>query len=346
MDMTKLPEIQIYFTLTDENDNSVLGVTREEITLHIDTSAQNIASLKSALEGKEYLAVGLLIDRSGSMKKALDQTKEAAFAFTKRLSMSDQIAVISFDDRVRVDSGFTKDRSLTENAINGIDLGKDTALYDAILKGVELLKEIPTQRRALVILSDGKDTKSTSQRSEALAAVKSKGISLFSIGLGPKIEENILIELSSETGGDFFKAAKAEDLLLLYQTIAEQLQNQYVLTFTSSFGRDDDWHDLHMTYKDPGGKEFGIIKRYLATTNPGVARGTLTRAQKKREAQNASWYTIIGAFFGLVLSLIILGVLKLTRPDAKLLSLAGIGLVISLTALGAIIGTVLGFGLI
>ena len=89
----------------------------------MDDAPQKISSLKSALEGGEYLAIALLFDRSGSMKKALEQTKEAGLAFLKRMSEEDQIAVISFDDTVRVDDNFSKDRALLENAIYYEEVG-------------------------------------------------------------------------------------------------------------------------------------------------------------------------------------------------------------------------------
>ncbi|MFC2163712.1 VWA domain-containing protein, partial [Acidobacteriota bacterium] len=221
IDVSQIPEIHLYFSVTDETGNSILGLTEEEILLTADEAPQVISSLKSALEGKEYLAVALLFDRSGSMKKALEQTKKAAINFVKRMSLDDQIAVISFDDIVRVDSNFSKDRVMTENAIRGIDLGKDTALYDAIKQALSLLQNTQTKRQAIVTLSDGKDTKSKLNKEEILLEAKNSGVPLFTLGLGANVDEKGLIDMSSETGGNFFKAASPEDLLLLYQTIAE-----------------------------------------------------------------------------------------------------------------------------
>lgn len=338
VDISGLPEISVYFTLTDDTGNSVLGATADEIAVSIDGAAQKISLLKSALEGGEFLAVGLILDRSGSMKQALDKTKMAAINFTKRMSERDQLAVISFDDHVRVDSGFSKDLALVEKAIAGITIGKDTALYDAVQKGLELLEKVSTRRQALVLLSDGKDTRSKLKKADVLGAAKDKSVSLFTIGLGPSVDEANLAELAAETGGNFFRAAEPGDLLQLYQTIAEQLKNQYVLVFDSSFGRDEAWHDLSIAYKDPLGSEFKETKKFLATTSPGVSRGILTGALRRQEYQSYGWAAGLGALIGLGLGLLILIVIRLLRREAGLYWLYLLGLLLAAAILGGILG--------
>jgi len=337
IDVSEIPEIHLYFSVTDETGNSILGLTEAEIQLAVDGAPQIISSLKSALEGREFLAVALLFDRSGSMKKALDQTKDAAINFVKRMSVDDQIAVISFDDIVRVDSNFSKDRAITENAIKAIDLGKDTALYDAIEKALSLLKNTQTKRQAIVTLSDGKDTKSKLLKEEILLEAKNNGIPLFTLGLGANIDENSLIELSNETGGSFFKAATPDDLLLLYQTIAEQLKNQYVLSFKLTFGMDEKWHDLKIMFKDPQGKEYASTREFIASKGPGVSRETMAGFERKIERRNILSILAIGAFIGLGFGLLLLLFIRLARPEVAIISLTAFGLVLSTMILGAII---------
>ena len=338
VDLTGLPQMSVYFTLTDANDRSVLGISETEIDLSIDYAPQKILSLQSALEGGEFLAVSLVIDRSGSMKESMPQTKEAAVNFVKRISQGDQIALVSFDDHVRVDADFSGDRDLTAKAINDISLGKDTALYDAVGKSLELLEKMETKRQAVIILSDGMDNRSQVKKENILAESKKRNISLFSIGLGPDIEEDSLIELAGETGGTFLKAAEPGDLLLLYQTIADQLNNQYKLIFSSTFGRDDSWHTLQIGYRDPSGEEFKTARTFLATTSPGVARGALSQAEQKGEQKQMILATGIGAVLGLALALLILMIIKLVRPETEFRALYILGIVLTSIILGGILG--------
>jgi VWFA-related protein len=338
MDISALPEIIVYFTVLDDAEKAILGISSEEIEVRIDGISQAVSSLRSALEGDESLAVVLAFDRSGSMKNALEETKRAASDFLERMSAGDRVAVVSFDDAVRVDCDLSSDQSLVKNAIDGIDLGRDTALYEAIRKGLEILEGASTRRQALVILSDGKDTKSKLKRSEVLSLAKDKAVPIFTIGLGTEVDETCLIELASGTGGSFFPAARPQDLLRLYQTIAEQLRNQYILTFRSSFGQDDSWHDLELSFNDPAGKTAGWRQKFLATTSPGVSRGALSRHLGARDRDDLFVAAGLGALAGFCLGLFLFLLIRLTRGRDRLFWPLILGLVLTCTILGAIVG--------
>lgn len=344
VDITRLPEIAVYLTVLDDSGKSILGIAEDEIEVTIDGVAQAVSSLRSALEGGEYLAVGLIFDRSGSMKKALDETKQAAVNFLKRMSAGDQVAVVSFDDKVRVDSDLSADRGLVENAIKGIGLGKNTALYDAAQKGLEIMGKASTKRLALIILSDGRDNRSRLKRPEVLSMAKDKSVPLFTIGLGSEVEESCLTDLASGTGGNFFRAAGPQDLIRLYQTIAEQLQNQYILTFSSSFGRDEAWHDLHLMFKNPTGSTAGWNRKFLATTSPGVSRGALSRFLSKPGRHSRSLSAGLGALLGLCVGILLLLLIRFVRRREHLFWPYILGLLLAGTLLGAVVG-LLAFGI-
>ena len=344
VDITRLPEITVYLTVLDGSGKSILGIADREIEVAIDGVAQAVSSLRSALEGGEHLAIGLVFDRSGSMKKAFAESKQAAIDFLKRMSGDDRVAVLSFDDAVRVDCELSPDRGLVEKAIQGIGLGKDTALYDAVQKGLEILDKASTKRLALVILSDGKDNRSRLKRPDVLSLAKNKSVPLFTIGLGSEIDEGSLIDLASGSGGNFFRAAGPQDLIRLYQTIAEQIRNQYVLTFSSSFGRDDAWHDLQITFREPSGEVMGASRRFLATTSPGVSREALSRFLSRPKRHSQSFSAGLGAILGFVLGILLLSLVGLIRRREPLFWPYIMGLLLAGTLLGAIVG-LLAFGI-
>lgn len=343
VDLTRLPEITVYLSILDDAGKSVLGIAPQEIEVTIDGTAQTVSSVRSALEGGEGMAVGLVFDRSGSMKTALEEAKQAVLDFLGRMSAGDLAAVVSFDDKVRVDSDLTADRGLAEAAIRGIGLGKDTALYDAIEKGMEILGRASTKRPALIILSDGKDNRSRLNRSDVLAMAKEKSVPLFTIGLGSGVDEGSLIALSSGSGGNFFRAAGPRDLIRLYQAIADQLRNQYILTFSLSSGRDDAWHDLRLVFKAPSGEDMGAEQKFLATTSPGVSREALSRFLDRPKRLSRSFTAGIGAIIGFSFGAILLLLVGLVRRRERLFRPYVVGLLAAGTLLGAIVG-LLAFG--
>jgi VWFA-related protein len=336
IDLSSLPEVHLYLTATDSEGNSILGLTDREILITLDDKPQSIQSLISALEGNEKLAVALLFDRSGSMKKALEEAKAAALDFIERMSTEDQIGIISFDDLVRVDAEFTADRTVIEEAIKTINLGRDTALFDAIDKALDMLKEVPTNRQALVILSDGKDTKSRLKRSDVLPKAKSQGVPLFTINLALEGDQENLAALSTETGGASFQAAVPADLLNLYQKIAEQLNNQYLINFRTDV--DERFHNLKISVQEPGGESFEIKRDFVASKGRGIQRERVAGLERDLTKKSIVLWAAIGAFFGLLLGLFILIILRIGRPDINLLSPLTIALFLSSVFLGVVFG--------
>jgi len=338
IDLSRLPRIELYLTVTDENSRSVLGLTDQELAAAVDDVPQKTLSVKSALTQGQALTVALVIDRSGSMSRAMLEAKEAAVEFSRRLSLGDRMAVISFDDTVSLDLDLSQDHDQVEQAIERIKLGRDTALYDAVQKALDVLHASGGPRQAVVILSDGKDNRSKRTKDEILAEVNGLSIPLFTIGLGRGIDEAGLAELASRTGGHFFKAAAAKDLWLLYQAIAEQLTNQYYLSFDLASGLDEKWHSLKVLLKAPSGAEASTTKPFIATTGPGVSRPTLQRLEQKVEKSDAILKTILGAGAGLLLGTLILLVIGLARRPRPLPVPASVGLVLSFLILGGIVG--------
>jgi len=338
LNLTQLPDVHCYFTITDELDNYYLGLSREQLEITIDGVPQENIKLISAIDNGEYLAIALLFDRSGSMKSAFDLTKKAAVEFVQRMSIHDEIAVLSFDDIVRVDSPFSADKVLIENSINGISMGKNTALYDAVKEALSLFEKIVTNRQAIVIFSDGMDTRSKSTRENVFTDAQKLDIPLYFIGLGEKVNESSLRELAEGTGGHFFQAASPEEILLLYQKIAKQLQNQYILTFPSTFGEDEEWHDLNLVFKELSGDEFSIQRKYQATKGPGVSRDVVAGFERQSETETFLISLGIGAFVGLFFGLLIVFIIKLSRPDIPIFSFLVIGVVLCAMLLGGILG--------
>jgi VWFA-related protein len=341
VDVTRLPDIDVYLTVTDARGNSILGLTELEVSVGLDDVPQKIGALTSALAGGEFLAVALLFDRSGSMKKALDQTKDAAEQFLKRLSVDDRMAIVGFDDKVRIEAAFTADRPTLQTALNGLALGNDTALYDAIRTALGLFKDVATKRQAILVLSDGKDTRSKAKVEEVLAEAKKLSVPIFALALGDAVDETALRHLADETGGSVMKASRPEELLFLYQKIADQLKNQYLLRFTSTFGRDDRWHNLRIRVTSAGDPIALGQRDFISSFGLGVSRDVISGIERREEKHDVLIYAALGALGGLILSLLLLTLLRLVRRDLTFRPILVVGIVVLLLLLGGIVGVLI-----
>ncbi|HEV2855414.1 MAG TPA: VWA domain-containing protein [Thermoanaerobaculia bacterium] len=94
-------------------------------------------------------------------------------------------------------------------------------------------------RRAILLLSDGKDEGSRFTYEEALELARRAGVTVDSIGLGEEVEKRKLARLSEETGGRAFFPRDADELAGIYAAIQEELRAQYLIAYQSSTPRTD-----------------------------------------------------------------------------------------------------------
>jgi VWFA-related protein len=186
------------------------------------------------LEDQQAVGVVLAIDASGSMEEGalIERVKEAAHEFVAGASPNDQMAIISFNGQVVLEEGFTTDKDVLDTAIEGITLGEDTALYDAIVRSASLFEDSSLQPN-IVVFSDGEDNASNADQGRAEAAVKKVGGTVFAVGVdNPGFDS--LAEIASATGGSATVATDPAGVGELFAGVQTTLHRQYVVTYASS----------------------------------------------------------------------------------------------------------------
>jgi len=280
IDVTALPEVRAFVSVLDDAGQSVKGLRRESFALADaplgGTSREQIADFTahSVLEGGQHLGVVLVLDRSGSMKGApLASARAGAAEFLTRLSRGDRVAVLAFSTAVEEVSPPTTDLAAARKALDGIAAGGDTALYDAALKAVQVAAKIEgVTRRAVVLLTDGQRTAGQLTVPEpVMTAAQEGGVRLFTIGLGNEPEHELLARLAEGSGGAHARAAAPGDLLAVYETIADRLQNEYVLTFSRQ--RSPGFRELTVTARHGDAEASGTRKYRPAVTGEPPAGG-------------------------------------------------------------------------
>lgn len=337
IDLSRLPEIECYFTVGTDGGDALLGLAAADFSVLVDGVPQKIGRLASALDDGKYLAVALLVDGSGSMRPHMRQACEAAAAFISHAGINDRIAVFSCNESLLLLQDFTIDHTLTLRALSEIQARENTAIFAAIKEIIAFFAKVPAPRQALVVLTDGQDNRSRATVDENIQLAKDAGLSLFTVGLGPGSDDQSLRRLAEETGGGFFKAVRAEDLLALYRKIAEHLNNQYILAFVSTFAGDEQWHDLQIVYADPGGTPPTAQRKFRSSTSPALNPSAIVSFQAHTRQLKQRSQALFGAMLGFLIGILLLGVLKLLRPAAVLFSLPGLVMLFAMTLLGAVL---------
>ncbi|MDY0296016.1 MAG: VWA domain-containing protein [Acidobacteriota bacterium] len=230
-----------------------------------------------------YAAV--VMDKSGSMKgAAIARARDGAAEFVARMKDRDYSAFVRFDTEVEVVSGFSANRGNLEGLIRETRTGSDTALLDAVYRGLELFQDAPEQSvRAALVLTDGKENRSKHTVDEVANLAKKHRVSLFTIGLGVSVDQTMLEKLAEESGGRYFAAAGPEVLVEIYATISTLLHARLVVTYETPFPMDDQWHDVRVEI--PRGENVVSGSRaYLSATESRIPTKKLRQMEETRIA--------------------------------------------------------------
>ncbi|MCP4708317.1 MAG: VWA domain-containing protein, partial [Planctomycetes bacterium] len=226
-------EIDTFVRLVDNNGEAILGMGRDDFTVHEDGILAYIYDVIPATESGEGINWALVIDTSGSMVgDRLAATKQAAHAFIDSMRIRDKAAIIRFSDVAVVVQGLTQYKSLLHNAVNSLEADGVTALYDGFYLGLTELVTA-TRPRALIALSDGNDSgvsEHTLEEIIAIAGQDSLGIPCYTIGLVVP-DPTVLQIIAASTQAEYIDVADPAQLPDIYQQISQSIRSQYQITF-------------------------------------------------------------------------------------------------------------------
>jgi Ca-activated chloride channel family protein len=167
--------------------------------------------------------------------------------------------LITFADKPLFAHLLSTNREWSLDAIDKYEALGGTALYDALYNSLLHLRDL-AGRRAVVVLTDGKDENNpgTAPGSEhtlddVLKLVRSVGAVIYPIGLGLKVERQILERLAAESGGEAYFPSDVSSLPDQYRRVIEDLRRRYILSYTSTnVAHDGAWRSVNIHPHVPG----------------------------------------------------------------------------------------------
>ena len=258
---TNLPsQVQVVFALRDQLGHSIVlpaeGIENatkvyergpgtdgwEEIdyseTSFFVHTAENIdLEVVFALDFTNSMAEARLPDGRNGIEAMLSAF-DAALAV---LPSAHRVGVVEFHDRnadPSVLAELTTDRRAIRDSVNrfaqsGFDPGA-SRVWDSLVTASDLFSSVsanPRAVRALVFLSDGRDTSSVVQREEAAQYAISRGAQLYAMGVGEIFQENRLREIARSASGGYYSARDVSALQNELQLLVNDLRGQYQLTY-------------------------------------------------------------------------------------------------------------------
>lgn len=235
------------------------GLEKSAFTILDNGKPQEISFFDNEVQP---FTVVVMLDYSASMTANLDRLKQAAEQFLIRLLPADRGQVGAFSDKIQFSGTFTNDRDDLIFALDDLQFGNPTRLYDAINESMAMLRGIEG-RKVVLAFTDGDDTASRVGMGDVLDRARDEEVMVYAIGLESEYfngqrqvrtrPDRGLRRLAEETGGGYFELKKTDDLGPTFSRVAQELHSQYALGFTPAIldGRE---HRLEVRMSDPGMK--------------------------------------------------------------------------------------------
>ncbi len=224
----------------------------------------------------------LLLDESGSIsggKRELLQ--EAARDFARRLRAEDELAVLSFAERISLRRPLRLDSSEIEQSAYEIRGGGWTALNDALFLTMTYLRNAKG-RPIMLVFSDGIDNASWIREEAVLQAARANEVVVYLVKADPtdsqrgeeltpggrsRVSSTMLEELTKLTGGRSVEAARPDAIADAFQQILSEVSTRYLLVFSPSENAGPGWHELRVRVRHAGEVAVRARKGYFAPPN-------------------------------------------------------------------------------
>ncbi|MCI0337302.1 MAG: VWA domain-containing protein [Acidobacteria bacterium] len=241
-------QVVVNVTVTNVRGKYVTNLDREAFILLEDDREQEVVDF---LGDETPMAVAVVLDTSGSViEKDMNRYRNSTLDLANRLRPTDVIAVYTFDqDGVRKIRDYSSTVQGLKPLLKELKGQGKTPLYDAILTASAELRERPERRRALILISDGADSASTTTLREVERRTFLAGTSVYAIDLvntekssrrsvDRQAAAQTLRQIAQESGGryittegGFFLLPSRMKLKRIFSDLIDELHSQYTITY-------------------------------------------------------------------------------------------------------------------
>jgi VWFA-related protein len=171
----------VHATVIDKNKRLVTTLDRNAFKVFEDGKLQTITSFRHE---DIPVALGIVIDNSGSMREKRDKVSKAALNLVRASNRQDQVFVVNFNDEYYLDQDFTSDIGKLKKALEKVGASGGTALYDAVVASANQLTHSELQKKILFVVTDGEDNASRQSLERAVERLQGEnGPTVYTIGV-------------------------------------------------------------------------------------------------------------------------------------------------------------------
>jgi VWFA-related protein len=228
-------EVLLHATVVDDKQHIVTDLDRSAFTVFEDGKQQTIISFHHE---DIPVAMGIIIDNSGSMREKRAKVNQAALNLVRASNAEDEVFVVNFNDEYYLDQDFTNDLLKLKEALEKIDAKGGTALYEAVVASAAHLKQnARLERKVLFVVTDGEDNASRETLEQAVKQLQEEnGPQVYAIGIlgdeeHPRKARKALEIIAQRTGGLAFFPKTLDEVDEISRQVAHDIRNQYTIGY-------------------------------------------------------------------------------------------------------------------
>jgi Ca-activated chloride channel family protein len=229
----QVQEVVVHATVVDKSQRMVTDLDRTAFKIFEDGQQQNITSFRHE---DIPVAMGIVIDNSGSMREKRDKVNKAALNLVRSSNPEDQVFIVNFNDEYFLDQDFTSDINKLREALEKVEARGGTALYDAVVASADQSKNSALQKKVLFVVTDGEDTASRESLEQAVKRIQQEnGPTVYAIAiLGDERQHRtrrVLQTICERTGGIAFFPKTVDEVDEISRQVAHDIRNQYTIGY-------------------------------------------------------------------------------------------------------------------
>ncbi|MEP7351996.1 MAG: VWA domain-containing protein [Acidobacteriota bacterium] len=294
--------VNLLATVRDKQGKPLPGLTKDNFIVEEDGKRQEIQYFSK--ESNQPLTLGFLVDVSGAMRTYIPAERNATYRFINRILREDQdqAFIFRFYRNVELMSFLSNSRAKLETAlakledpppatkgnfqyqVNGMFYG--SAIFNSLYIAADTVMRKQTGRKALILMSDGEDTGSTSTVTSAIEAAQRADTIIYTLGFYDQSAINglggqggavqrpgraVMTRLAQETGGRYFDTTSTMTVDQIFDAIQEELRHQYSLGYTPTNSLPG-YRKIKITVKDNKGASVQAREGYYSGDGPDEAQ--------------------------------------------------------------------------
>jgi Ca-activated chloride channel homolog len=233
----EVEEVVLHATVQDDKNHLVMNLEKSAFSVFENNQLQTLTSFRHE---DVPVAMGIVIDNSGSMREKRDKVNKAALNLVRSSNPQDQVFVVNFNDEYYLDQAFTDNINRLREALEKVEARGGTALYDAIVASADYMKRnARLQKKVLFVVTDGDDNASRESLEETVRRLQEEnGPTVYAIGLlgeeKARRARRALETIAQRTGGIAFLPRTLDEVDEISRDVAHDIRNQYAIGYKPS----------------------------------------------------------------------------------------------------------------